>query len=90
MSEHRLGNGMAAFSFILWGLLPLYYQYLPNAATDELLALRLIASVPLGALIVFVITRRLPDMRAIWGDKRSLSYATAAAIVMSILWVAFR
>ncbi|KOO10546.1 aldehyde dehydrogenase, partial [Vibrio xuii] len=27
-----------AFSFLLWGLLPLYYQFLPGAATDELLA----------------------------------------------------
>ncbi|MCG9578909.1 EamA family transporter RarD [Vibrio tubiashii] len=89
MPEQRLGNGMAAFSFLLWGLLPLYYQFLPNAATDELLAMRLIASVPLGALIVLGVTKRLPDIRAIWADKRSLAYTTAATIMMSISWCAF-
>lgn len=89
MPEHRLGNGMAAFSFLLWGLLPLYYQYLPNAATDELLAMRLIASVPLGALIVLVITKRLPSFAAIWADKRSLAYSIGATLVMSVSWCAF-
>ncbi|MFM2590198.1 EamA family transporter RarD [Vibrio sp. TBV020] len=89
MSEQRLGNGMAAFSFFLWGLLPLYYQFLPNAATDELLALRLIASVPFGAAIVLFITKRLPDFNAIWADKRSLIYSTAATVMMSISWCAF-
>lgn len=89
MSSQSLGNGMAAFSFILWGLLPIYYQYLPNAATDELLAVRLIASVPLGALIVFAVTKRLPQFNAIWADKRSLITTAIAAVVMSISWVAF-
>lgn len=89
MSEQRLGNGMAAFSFLLWGLLPLYYQFLPSAATDELLAVRLIASVPFGAAIVLLITKRLPDFSAIWADKRSLIYSTIASLMMSISWCAF-
>lgn len=89
MSDHRLGNGMAAFSFVVWGLLPLYYQYLPNAASDELLAIRLIASVPLGVLIVLMSNKHLPNLTAIWLDKRSLVYTFAAAIVMSCSWLAF-
>lgn len=89
MSEQRLGNGMAAFSFLLWGLLPLYYQFLPNAATDELLAVRLIASVPFGALIVLFITKKLPSFSDIWADKHSLFYSAIATIMMSISWSAF-
>lgn len=89
MPEQRLGNGMAAFSFLLWGLLPLYYQFLPNAATDELLTLRLIASVPLCALIVAAVTKRLPSLKAIWRDKRSLGYSTLASVMMSVSWCAF-
>ncbi len=80
---------MAAFSFILWGLLPLYYQYLPNAAMDELLAIRLAFSVPFGALLVLVITKQWPKLKTIFDDKVSLAYSTAATVMMSISWTAF-
>lgn len=80
---------MAAFSFILWGLLPLYYQYLPNAAMDELLAIRLAFSVPFGALLVLAITKQWPKLKAIFADKVSLAYSSAATVMMSISWTAF-
>lgn len=89
MPDTRVGNGMAALSFVIWGLLPLYYQFLPQAASDELLALRIIASVPLCLIIVIITTKRLPNLAKIWADKRSLVYATAAAVAMSFSWVAF-
>ncbi|NMU84158.1 EamA family transporter RarD, partial [Vibrio parahaemolyticus] len=37
MNNTRYGTFMAAFSFVIWGLLPIYYRYLPNASMDELL-----------------------------------------------------
>jgi len=89
MSEHRLGNWMAAISFFLWGILPLYYQFLPNAAMDELLAVRLIASVPCGLIIVLAIQRKLPDFKQIWQDKYSLKLTFIGSLMMSISWTAF-
>jgi RarD protein len=89
IKAQRIGDGMAALSFFIWGLLPLYYQYLPNAAMDELLAIRLVVSVPLGLLLVLMITRRVPDFSAIFSDKRSLLYSTAASLMMSVSWTAF-
>lgn len=89
MPDKRVGNGVAALSFVIWGLLPLYYQFLPQAASDELLALRIIASVPLCLIIVIITTKRLPNLAKIWADKRSFVYATAAAVAMSFSWVAF-
>ncbi|EGA67984.1 RarD protein [Vibrio sinaloensis DSM 21326] len=89
MSEQRLGNWMAAISFFLWGILPLYYQFLPNAATDELLAVRLVASVPCGLIIVLAITKRLPNLKALWADKYSLKLTFLGSLMMSISWAAF-
>ncbi|MGD8112732.1 EamA family transporter RarD [Vibrio sp. TRT 21S02] len=89
MNNPRLGNSMAAFSFVLWGLLPLYYQFLPQAATDELLAVRLLASVPFGALIVLLITKKLPDFKKIWANKQALKLTFLASSLMSISWAAF-
>ncbi|MDW1632085.1 EamA family transporter RarD, partial [Vibrio sp. Y176] len=42
MNHRHYGNFMAALSFVIWGLLPVYYRFLPNAAMDELLAWRII------------------------------------------------
>lgn len=50
MNHRHYGNFMAALSFVIWGLLPVYYRFLPNAAMDELLAWRIIGSVPVGFL----------------------------------------
>ena len=79
---------MAALSFVLWGLLPLYYQHLPAAAPDELLAVRLIASVPVAWLIVGLFGK-LSDLKTLLQDKRSLWYAFLGSSLMSISWVAF-
>ena len=89
MTDSRFGNCMAALSFALWGLLPLYYQFLPNAAMDELLAFRLIASVPFAALIIVIIQRKRINLNAIFADKRSLKTAFIASTLMCISWTAF-
>ncbi|WP_221073004.1 EamA family transporter RarD [Vibrio alfacsensis] len=89
MNNSRYGNVMAALSFVIWGLLPIYYRYLPNAAMDELLALRIIGSVPVGILLVFAMTRRWPNWAEIWQDQKSLGYAFLASSLMCISWVAF-
>lgn len=79
----RLGNVMAAFAFIAWGLAPLYYQFLAQPAMDELLALRIIASVPLCGLIAFAITRRWPRLSTILADRRSLLFSAIGAAIIS-------
>jgi len=89
MSQERTGNWMAALSFLLWGLLPLYYQYLPSAALDELLTVRLVASVPFGILIVLFVTKKWPNFTAIFSDHRSLVITLLGSTLMSISWCAF-
>ena len=62
MQSRRAGNMLAAFSFVLWGILPLYYQFLPQANINELLALRLIFSVPVMLLVMLLLKRPLPNV----------------------------
>ncbi|ANU36606.1 EamA family transporter RarD [Vibrio scophthalmi] len=89
MNDSRFGNSMAALSFALWGLLPLYYQFLPNATMDELLAFRLMASVPFAALMIIFTQRKRIDLKAIFADRASLSRAFIASALMCISWTAF-
>jgi len=89
MKPTRYGDVMAAIAFLIWGILPLYYQFLPNAAMDELLALRVIASVPVGLLLIVVMKGSLPTWHQLFSDKRSLGFALLAGLLMCVSWYAF-
>jgi RarD protein len=89
MQSHRAGNMLAAFSFILWGILPLYYQYLPQANTNELLALRLIFSVPVMLIVMVLLRQPIPAIKDILADKKSLAMCGVAGVIMSVSWYAF-
>ncbi|EGQ7821827.1 EamA family transporter RarD [Vibrio parahaemolyticus] len=89
MNHRHYGNFMAALSFVIWGLLPVYYRFLPNAAMDELLAWRIIGSVPVGILIVYAVTGHWPNWSQVWRDKKSLWYTFVASSLMCISWSAF-
>ncbi|WP_274020896.1 EamA family transporter RarD [Vibrio parahaemolyticus] len=89
MNHRHYGNFMAALSFVIWGLLPVYYRFLPNAAMDELLAWRIIGSVPVGILIVYAVTRHWSNWSQVWRDKKSLWYTFVASSLMCISWSAF-
>ncbi|EHI9276948.1 EamA family transporter RarD [Vibrio vulnificus] len=89
MKTTSYGNIMAAISFLIWGLTPIYYRLMPSAQMDELLAMRIIASVPVGLVLVYFITGKLPEFRRVWHDKRSLLYTLIAALLMCISWSTF-
>ena len=89
MQSRRAGNMLAAFSFILWGVLPLYYQYLPQANTNELLALRLIFSVPVMLIVMVLLRQPIPAIKNILADKKSLAMCGFAGVIISVSWYAF-
>ncbi|EMN7305734.1 EamA family transporter RarD [Vibrio vulnificus] len=89
MKTTSYGNIMAAISFLIWGLTPIYYRLMPSGQMDELLAMRIIASVPVGLVLVYFITGKLPEFRRVWHDKRSLLYTLIAALLMCISWSTF-
>ncbi|MBZ6072508.1 EamA family transporter RarD [Aeromonas schubertii] len=83
-----LGPGVVALSFVLWGLLPLYYQFLPTINMWELLSHRVIWSVVLLALLMRLAARPVPwaTLRA---EPRQLLLILCAGPVMSISWCMF-
>ncbi|HAS6346793.1 EamA family transporter RarD [Vibrio sp. IRLE0018] len=89
MKTSSYGNLMAAISFLIWGLTPIYYRFLPSAATDELLALRIIASVPVGVVLVWIMTKHWPNFHQVMTDKRSLLFTLIASLLMCISWSTF-
>lgn len=89
MNPTRFGNVMAAVAFLFWGAMPLYYQFLPNAAMDELLALRIIASVPFLLIVLQCRRAASPSWQTLMADKRSFVFAGLASVMMCVSWSAF-
>ncbi|MGF1768411.1 EamA family transporter RarD [Enterovibrio makurazakiensis] len=89
MNPTRFGNVMAAVAFLLWGAMPLYYQFMPNAAMDELLALRIAASVPFLLLMLQCRKGNAPTWKTLTADKRSFMFASLASVMMCVSWSAF-
>lgn len=84
----RSGVALAIFSYILWGITPLFYRLLPEAEPLELLSERLIWSIPLLFLIRLVIKNK-SMWKQIWADKKSIILCLFSSSVMAISWTTF-
>ncbi|EJD3701156.1 EamA family transporter RarD, partial [Salmonella enterica] len=42
----RNGPAVVVLAFVLWGLIPLFYQYLSGGALAEILLYRVVCSIP--------------------------------------------
>jgi len=84
------GEGGAGFIFalsayIFWGFLPLYMKLLAHISPIEVVAHRIIWSVPVAG-IALIALRRTSDIRAAIGSPRTLSMALLTASLISFNW----
>ncbi|MDR0806108.1 MAG: EamA family transporter RarD [Enterobacteriaceae bacterium] len=82
------GSALAIFSYVLWGITPLFYRLLPEASPFELLSQRVLWSVPLLLLIRLLFKQRT-RWHAVWQDKRSLLLCLLGTSIMAISWCTF-
>jgi chloramphenicol-sensitive protein RarD len=79
------GFAFALAAYVFWGFLPLYMKLLAHIPTLEVLAHRVIWSVPIS-LLVLVLLRRTADLRMALRSWRMLGMAAMAATLVSINW----
>lgn len=89
--EQKLDRGgviSALSAFVFWGMIPIYYKGLQNVGAWEVLAHRVIWSVPL--LLVFLAFR---DGRSVWKKLRlplsSILWLVVSGLVISLNWFVF-
>lgn len=83
MSQHRVGMLLGAAAYVMWGLFPLYWPLIDQAAPVEILAHRIVWSLVL--LVAILLARgRLAGLRRL--PRRSVGYLAAAAVLISINW----
>lgn len=79
------GFAFALAAYFMWGFLPLYMKAMAHVPTVEVLAHRVIWSVPV-ALAILVWLGRTADLKAALGNPRMLAMAAVTAALISVNW----
>lgn len=83
--DTREGFVIALSTYFLWGFLPFYMKAVAHIPAIEVVAHRILWSVPLaGAWLLY--TRRTDDLRKALGNPRMLAMAAVTAALISVNW----
>ena len=83
----RLGFFCCLGCYTIWGCLPLYFRALDHIQPSEMLAHRIIWSVPTG-LILIVIARNWQDLRAAL-TRQHVLWLSVSALLIGINWLIY-
>lgn len=83
--DTRQGLAFAIAAYVLWGFLPLYLKMLDHIPAVEIVAHRIIWSVPIAAVVLLVL-RRTSDLREALANRRMLGMACVTAALISVNW----
>lgn len=79
------GFAFAASAYFLWGFLPIYMKALSNVPPVEVLAHRILWSVPIAALILWALGRT-GDLVAALRSPKTLAMGLVTATLISVNW----
>ncbi len=79
------GIAFALAAYLLWGILPVYFKALEHVPTLEVLAHRILWSVPV-ALAVLIWLGRTADLRTALRSPRMLAMGALTAALVSLNW----
>lgn len=84
-SEPATGFVYALSAFGLWGLFPLYLKAVAHIPVWEVVAHRIVWSIPVALLLLFFM-RRFADLKAAFRSPRMLAQAALTAALISFNW----
>lgn len=79
------GFAFALSAYFLWGFLPLYMKAVAHISPTEVIAHRILWSVPVAGLVLLAL-RRLDDLKLAFRSPRMLGMAAVTAFLISINW----
>lgn len=79
------GLAFAMAAYFMWGFLPLYLKALSHIPPAEVVAHRILWSVPVAGLLLIVL-RRTSDLKAALRSPRTLAMACLTAALITINW----
>ena len=82
------GLVLAVTAYVLWGFLPLYMKAMDHIGPVEVVAHRVIWSVPVAGLLL-ILLGRTGDLKAALGDPKMLGMAAVTAALISVNWAIY-
>lgn len=79
------GFGFALSAYLLWGFLPLYLRWLDHIPAVEVVAHRILWSIPVAGLVL-ILLGRTGDIGRVLRDPRSLAMGCVTAALISVNW----
>ncbi|NIZ12952.1 EamA family transporter RarD [Phaeobacter sp. HF9A] len=79
------GLALAITAYLLWGFLPLFMKLVSHIPPSEVVAHRVLWSLPIAGLLL-VMQRRLGDLKAALRSPRVLAMGCVTALLISINW----
>ena len=79
------GFGFALTAYLLWGFLPIFMKALSHISPAEVIAHRVIWSIPIAGAVL-IILGRTNDLRAAIGNPKMLGMAAVTAALISVNW----
>jgi chloramphenicol-sensitive protein RarD len=85
--EEQRRNGLAAalVAYSIWGFLPVYFKLVQTVPALEMLAHRIVWSVPFGAAIV-LLRRQFPEVKRALTHRRTMLFLLLSASFVSVNW----
>lgn len=82
------GLGLALTVYLLWGALPLYLKLVAHIPALEVVAHRILWSLPIAALVL-VVTRRFGDVWELLRKPRMMGMALLTAALLTANWLTY-
>lgn len=79
------GFALALAAYLLWGILPIFLKPLAHIPAVEVLAHRIVWSVPVAGAILLALGRTA-DLKAAFRSPRTLAMAAGTALLITINW----
>lgn len=83
--DSPLGLGFALAAYLMWGFLPLYMKLMAHIPPTEVVAHRVIWSIPLAGALLLV-TGRTGDLRQALRSPKTLGMAAVTAALIAVNW----
>ena len=88
VQERQGGLSLALGAYIIWGLLPLYLQFLRHVPPFEFVGWRIIFTLPI-CLIGITVARQWSAVRAAISSAKTLLIMLASALLIGINWLVY-
>lgn len=84
-ADRKAGLLAGVLAYTMWGFFPIYFKLTEEVGALEILAHRILWSVPFGLLIIAA-RRQFPQVRKVFGDVKMLLWLTLAAVALAANW----